>query len=474
MQAWQGGTVNSQPSPATGSVLPPILQTAVRRLSVFFKVAGICLLLLLLHIPLALTDHMLRERRGYQAQATEEVAALWGRQQLVSGPILAVPYAAKTWVTRSQVVAGKAVQVGDWELTTATAYFLPEALAVDGQVDPEVRRRGIYDVVVYGAKLHLAGHFLPDFAAAGIEAERIDWEQARVLFGVSDLHGVRAVGPVQLGAERSANFESVPDQLLPLAAKVAGVKSSARLEFTLEAQVQGSGQLRFAPLGRTTAVKLQSTWADPSFTGAALPVTRSVGPDGFTAAWQSAHFSRGLAQSWTSQQLEGAEALKRMDAAGFGVSFLDPVNTYSMVERAQKYGVLFFVLAFAVFFLFEVTARLRIHPLQYALVGVALCLFFLGFLALSEFWTPALAYGTAAGACTLMVSAYAWSFLRTGRRTLVIAGGLAATYAYLYFVLQSQDYALIAGTVALFAMLALVMFCTRRIDWYEVDLGKQG
>lgn len=474
MPAWQAGTVNSQPVPVSNSGLPPIIQTAARRLSVFFKVAGICLLLLLLHIPLALTDHVLRERRGYQAQATEEVAALWGRQQLVTGPILAVPYTCRTWVTRSQMVGGKAVQVGDWEMTTATAYFLPEALDVEGRVDPEVRQRGIYDVVVYSAKLGFAGHFQPDFAAAGIAAERIDWEQARVLVGVSDLQGVRAVGPVQLGAERSAIVESEPDQLLPLSAKVAGVKTAARLEFALTSQVQGSGKLRFAPLGRTTTVKLQSTWADPSFTGAALPSTRSVGPEGFTATWQSAHFSRGLAQSWTDRQLEGPEALKRMNAAGFGVSFLDPVNAYSMVERAQKYGVLFFVLAFAVFFLFEVTARLRIHPLQYAIVGVALCLFFLGFLALSEFWSPALAYGTAAAACTLMVSAYAWSFLRTGRRTLVIAGGLAATYGYLYFVLQSQDYALIAGTVALFAMLALVMFFTRRIDWYEVDLGKQG
>lgn len=466
--------MNSQPSPASSSALPPLLQTAARRLSVFVKVAGICLLLLLLHIPLALTDHVLRERRGYQAMATEEVAALWGRPQLIAGPILAVPYAARTWVTRSQVVGGKAVQVGDWELTTATAYFLPEALAMNGRVDPEMRQRGIYDVVVYGAKLHLAGHFQPDLAAAGIAAERVDWDQARVLVGVSDLHGVRSVGPLQLGAERTAQFEAVPDQLLPLAAKVPGVKAAARLEFALDLDVQGSGNVKFAPLGRTTTVNLDSGWADPSFTGASLPATRSVGPAGFSAAWQSAHFSRGLAQCWTSQQLEGAEALRRMTAAGFGVSFLDPVNAYSMVERAQKYGVLFFVLAFAVFFLFEVTARLRIHPLQYALVGVALCLFFLGFLALSEFWAPPAAYGTAAGACTLMVAAYAWSFLRTGWRTLTIAGGLAATYAYLYFVLQSQDYALIAGTVALFAMLALVMFCTRRVDWYEIDLGKRG
>ena len=158
-------------------------------------------------------------------------------------------------------------------------------------------------------------------------------------------------------------------------------------------------------------------------------------------------------------------------AAGCGVNFAQPVDGYSMAERAQKYGVLFFVLIFAVFFLFEITAALQIHPLQYAMVGAALCLFFLAFLALSEFWTTGAAYAAAAAACTLMIAGYSWSFLQTGRRTLIIGGGLAATYGYLYFVLKSQDYALVAGTVALFAALALVMFCTRRINWYSLEMN---
>jgi inner membrane protein len=162
--------------------------------------------------------------------------------------------------------------------------------------------------------------------------------------------------------------------------------------------------------------------------------------------------------------------MRKIDAACFGVTFAQPVDGYRLTERAEKYGLLFFVLVFAVFFVFEVTAALRIHPLQYALVGAALCLFFLGFLALSELMATGPAYGVAAAACTALVSLYAWSFLRTGRRTLVIGGGLSATYGYLYFVLQSQDYALVAGTVALFALLALVMFCTRRINWYTLEV----
>jgi inner membrane protein len=161
----------------------------------------------------------------------------------------------------------------------------------------------------------------------------------------------------------------------------------------------------------------------------------------------------------------------RMNASSFGVKFAQPIEGYSMVERAQKYAVLFFVLIFTVFFLFETTAGLKIHPLQYTLVGAALCLFFIAFLALSEFWSTGLAYGAAATVCTGMVSLYAWSFLKTSWRTLIIAGGLGATYGYLYFVLKSQDYALIAGTVALFAALALLMFCTRRINWFAIDVS---
>jgi len=455
---------------------PPVIPTpASRRLTLFLKIASIGVLILLLHIPLIMTQGVLRERRNYQQLAIEEIAGIWGRRQLVTGPVLAVPYAVKTQVVRSKVVNGRAVQVEETELAGQVAYFLPESLAVTGTVDPEVRHRGIYDAVVYSTKLGLTGWFQPDFAAAGIGAEQIYWEKARVLFGVSDLHGVRSVGPFKTADGRETAFESTDgtvESFLALAAKVAGAADKARLDFTLETVLQGSERLEIAPLGKMTTVTLSSPWPDPSFMGASLPVTRRVGAEGFSAAWESAHFSRGFPQAWTNRAVPDADMAKKIGTAAFGVRFAQPVDGYSMAERAQKYGVLFFVLVFAVFFLFEVTAAgLRIHPLQYAMVGAALALFFLGFLALSEFWTTGLAYGAAAAACTGLVAVYAWSFLQTGRRTLVIGGGLGATYGYLYFVLKSQDYALVAGTAALFAALALVMFCTRRINWYSLEMN---
>lgn len=454
---------------------PPVIPTpASRRLAVFLKLAAILVLIVLLQIPLWMTDGVLQERRAFRTQATEDISRLWGRDQLVVGPVLSVPYAYRTKVMKPRIVDGRVVQVEEMELVGDTAYFLPETLMVDGEVRPEVRRRGIYETVVYAATLRFEGAFRAEFAAAGIGAERIYWEKARVHFGISDLHGLRTVGPLRAGG-KSMDFEATAleaGNLLPLSAGAPVFSADGRAEFAFEAILQGSERLEIAPLGKTTRVALASPWPDPSFVGASLPATRHVGEDGFKAEWVNSQFNRGFGQHWTTRGLANDAIRKLFAPSAFGVRFMLPLDHYGMAERARKYGVLFLVLVFAVFFLFEVTGPgLRIHPLQYALVGAALALFFLAFLALSELLPTPSAYLAAAGACTLLVAFYAWSFLRTGGRTLLIAGGLGATYGLLYFVLQSQDYALLAGTVALFAVLALVMFFTRRVDWYALEGG---
>jgi inner membrane protein len=443
-------------------------------MAVFIKIAGICVLIALLHVPLVLTRGVLVERQNYREQATEAIASGWGHDQQIVGPILAVPYAYKTNVVRSKVVNGKAMQVEEVDFASATAYFLPDTLEIDGALAPEIRHRGIYDSVIYLLQAKIKGSFRPDFAAASIDADRIDWDKARVYFGVGDLRGVRSVGALKIEGAGEFAFESAgaaDAALLPLVTKISGAKAGETLTFSIEAAVQGSRRFEIAPVGKNTKVALESSWPDPSFIGAALPATREVRANGFRAEWQSSHLSRGFGQTWTNRAIDAASVITQIEGASFGVRFAQPVDGYSMVDRAQKYGILFFVLLFAVFFLFEITSSLRIHPLQYALVGAALCLFFIGFLALTEFWSTGAAYATAAAACTAMVSLYARTFLKAGWRTLVITGGLGATYGYLYFVLKSQDYALVAGTAALFAALALVMFCTRRLDWYRADLG---
>jgi len=276
------------------------------------------------------------------------------------------------------------------------------------------------------------------------------------------------VSPLQLAGGAATEFETAAGDLLPLAAPAPGTAAGEKLEFRCELLVQGSERLEIVPVGKATTVQLGSVWPDPSFCGACLPVQRSVTAEGFSAKWEAAHFSQEFPRSWSSRDWNPRTLLAKLDAAGFGVQLAQPVDGYRLSERAEKYGVLFFVLVFAVCFLFETTAQLRIHPLQYGLVGAGLCLFFLAFLALAELVPVPVAYALAAAACTALITLYAWSFLQTGARTVVVAAGLAATYGYLYFVVQSQDYALIAGTAALFALLALVMFGTRRLNWYAL------
>jgi inner membrane protein len=459
--------------------LPALVDSVFRRrLGVLFKVSGITLLILLLHIPMLMTRGVLLERQTYQAEAAADIALIWGREQSVVGPILVVPYTYRAAVTEQRVVGDKVVQVREPRMLEGRAYFLPNTLDVGGTVEPENRQRGIYEVVVYTTELRLAGSFRPDFKEAGIAAEQIDWSRAQVLIGLGDLRGLRTLAPWPGGdgAVSTSGFEpaEAAGSLALLAARADLQEAAATggpISFDLQLLVQGSGHLNFVPAGKTTRVQVSSPWPHPSFKGAYLPVARQVEASGFTARWETSHFSRGFPGAWTEQSLPLANATKQIQGAGFGVEFQSSVDGYRLVERARKYGVLFFVLVFAVFFLFESTSSVRIHPLQYALVGAALCLFFLGFLALSEVLPTAVAYGASAVACTLMISLYAWTFLRTGRRVWLIAGGLAGTYGYLYFVLQSQDYALLAGTAALFAVLALVMYGTRSINWYAVDLA---
>src|SRR3954467_12896133 len=269
---------------------PPVIPTpGSRRLAVFLKIGFICLLIAFLHIPLGLTQGVLRERRAYQQQATDEIAGIWGHSQLVTGPVLAVPYSYRQSVVRPKVVNGKKEDVEEIISCYATAYFLPEVLKVDGKVDPEVRRRGIYDTVVYSTKLKLAGNFQPDFGAAGIGVERILWENAQVLFGVSDLRGIRGVAPVSINGGPGSPFEAADAKEggLPLAAKIAGAAAGVKLEFSFEAALQGSERLDLTPTGKVTQVALTSSWADPSFGGAYLPARREVGSSGFSATWET-------------------------------------------------------------------------------------------------------------------------------------------------------------------------------------------
>jgi inner membrane protein len=240
--------------------------------------------------------------------------------------------------------------------------------------------------------------------------------------------------------------------------------------FALDLTLNGSEELRVAPVGVTNAVRVSSSWPDPGFRGAFLPAERTIGPTGFEAQWRVSYYGRGYPQAWTGRAPGSVPFDSRaVGSSLIGVELVSLVDGYRTVERAIKYGVLFITLVFTTFFLFEVLARLRIHPFQYTLVGASLCLFFLALLSLSELVRFGVAYLVAASASALLVTGYAVALLRDVRRALVVGTALAVVYGFLYVILRLQDYSLVVGTTGLFLVLAIVMYATRSIDWYRRD-----
>jgi inner membrane protein len=219
-------------------------------------------------------------------------------------------------------------------------------------------------------------------------------------------------------------------------------------------------------VGQQNRVRLNSAWTSPSFGGAFLPANRRVSAEGFEASWEVSWYGRSFPQQSTDQPGRNVSFQANAVAPSlFGVDFIAVVDSYRMVERAAKYGVLFIALIFTAFFLFEVLSALRIHTIQYLLVGAALCLFYLAILSLSEFFRFGYAYCAGAAASSLLIILYCLKVLHGGKRTAIIAAALIAIYTYLYVVLQLQDYSLLVGTAGLFVVLGIVMYSTRNLDW---------
>jgi inner membrane protein len=446
----------------------------LRRSALVFKVFGVAIIGLLLLIPLGMVKSTLSERRSRQAEAVYSITQTWGGEQRVAGPVLVVPYTHKVAVMESRLIDGRRQEVSVDREQRGEAFFLPERLVVDGEVLPSMRKRGIYETPVYAARLKIAGKFsAPMIDFLTLREVVPQWEQARLCFVISDLRGTQQDLAVVWGGEAvalqpGARFTGMGAGVHAPVKLVAG----AAKEFSLELGLNGSGALRFLPLGRQTDVKLVSTWADPSFDGAYLPTEREVTPEGFSAKWGVSYYGRSFPQQW-AEGGEGQPSVQKIEETGFGVSFMEPVNAYRTVERAIKYGVLFITLVFTTFFLFEAVCGLKLNALNYLLVGAALCLFYLGTLALAEFLAFGLAYAVSAGLSTGMIALYAWRILRGGIRAWVVGGMLGGVYGYLYFVLQMEDFALLAGTGALFAVLAAVMYATRRLENGQVTEGTE-
>ena len=221
-------------------------------------------------------------------------------------------------------------------------------------------------------------------------------------------------------------------------------------------------------MGKQNAVQVKSTWADPSFIGSFLPVAREITQEGFTANWKVSHLGRSYPQFWNSENQNGSY----LSDSDFGIKLLLPVDFYQKTQRSIKYGILFILLTFTVFFLFEVFNPIRLHFLQYMMVGIALCIFYLLLLSIAEQFGFVVAYLSAMVATVVLITGYSMAILQSKKHALMLGTLLILLYSYLYVLLHLQDYALLFGAIGLFLILATVMYITRNIDWYAVNLQR--
>lgn len=413
-------------------------------------------LTLLMLIPAALIQDLVYERQSRQEEVINEVSNKWAHAQTIKAPVLMIPYLIQEVRPDKSVVNVKKY-----------AFLTPDKLNIDTKVSTEKRHRSIFDVSVYRTNLELNGSFAPiDLVGSGIPASAIYENEIRLVCGISDIRG--------LDEEVSAELNDVPGNLdasLPAnelissgLSKIVQWDRKQPLQFHIRMRLRGSNELNFVPLAKSNQIDMTANWKHPSFSGNFLPVSHeAINDSSYHARWNVLQVSSGIPTLITDQNVS-------LQETALGVRFLQPADGYGKTQRSAKYAILFVALTFTVFFFMEVLRKKQIHPLQYLLVGLALCIFYTLLLSFTEYCGFNLSYAVAATATILLIGLYVRSIFNSIRIGLSFAAALAGLYTYIFVLIQLEDWALLFGSVGLFLILALIMFVSRKIDWYA--LGK--
>lgn len=439
------------------------------RRSLLWKGLAVLGLALLLLIPLAMIQGQVEVRNQRQREVKANVAASAAEPQQLVGPLLVYTYSERVErEERNEKTGQTTLKVHEVQ---GHQILAPKDLQIEGAARVEERHRGLYKAQLYHLSAKMSGRFaIP--AAFGLDLSQRSITQGRsyVVLGISDLRGLRTQPQLRwngqtLDFEGGGKRSSVPAGIQVDLGKL-DLREGKEVAFEIPLELTGSQSLSVAPVGENTRMTLRADWPSPSFGGRFLPLNHAIGSQGFEANWQVSALARDLDRILQS---EGKAATEE----AFDVAFIEPVNVYLQTERAVKYGFLFVGLTFAAFFFFELLRQLRIHPMQYLLVGIALALFFLLLLSLAEHIPFHWAYLAASGASVLLLGFYLVQVLRSLWHGLGFAAGLTLLFGVLFGLLLSEDNALLMGSMLLFAALAAVMLATRKLDWYG-EAGKGG
>lgn len=470
--------------PTTPPALPAERRSFMERYSTSLKVIVVGILTLLLLIPLAMVESLIRERQNTKQDAVTDITSKWGGEQTITGPCLVIAY------TETVVEDKKEMQV------ERNLLLLPETLNVNAKAEVEKRKRGIYDASVYSADMIFSGEF--DMAAlkqSNVQLSQIKWNRMQIIMGLSDMKGIKEKVTLETNGQKIEFGSGLPvESLAPgnasgamvvsdkamvsydysqnsydlftvgLNAKLDSVNTNASMEgklpFSISLKMNGSQGLYVVPIGKTTTAQVASDWASPSFDGNFLPENREITQQGFTADWKVLDLNRSYGQTIRA---DNSNAINQMAASRFGVRFIQAVDQYQQNMRSVKYAILIILLTFVVVFFIELIKKKSVNPFQYMLVGLALVLFYTLLLSMSEVWGFNAAYAVAALMTTVLITLHMSSMLKNRKQGLLIGALLAFLYVFIFILIQMESYALLVGSLGLFAILAVIMYYSKKI-----------
>lgn len=424
--------------------------------SITFKALVIGFLTIILLIPGIMIQDLIRERQDRSVETIEKINAKWSNAQTICGPVLTIPYTTTHMDANNKTV-----------LQEHTISITPENLNIDTQLFPEERYYGIYKTILYKSEIDLSGNF-DKINYQKTDNSTIHWEQAYLTIGVSDLRGITeninfTLDNKQYPVEAAGNYDRLMGKILVVSLNNADTLLTGQpLNFNCKIKLNGSSNINFIPIGKTSKVHVAGTWKSPGFIGNFSP-EHTITENGFDANWSVLRFNRSIPETWIDNQVDTFED------ASFGVNLIDPVNHYQQNMRSAKYAIMFIALTFVVFFFVEILTKKRIHPIQYLLVGIALILFYSLLLSISEQINFGIAYLIASIATIGLITAYTHSIFKNKMQTGGLAAMLCMLYIFLYVVLQLEDIALLIGSVGLFIILGIIMFFSRKINWYKQE-----
>ena len=432
--------------------------------NLYFKIGGIVLIALLLLIPTGMIKSIIYEREQTQREAIDEVSEKWGGAQTLQGPVLTIPYTR--YVKEIDKATGKETLVQ----ITERLHVLPSKLDIQASVKPDRRHRGVYEIVVYNSALHVSGAFTKlDFKDLEAKGHSFKFNEATLNAGIDDLRGIEKQIELNWEGKKLPFNPGVSNQDI----FYSGINSKVSISptddhlyrFSFDIELKGSQQLYFTPVGKETDVVLNSDWQTPKFDGAFLPDQHKTDKAGFKAHWNILNLNRNYPQSWTGSSY-------KLRDSSFGVDLKLPVDNYQKSHRSIHYAILFIGLTFLVFFFIEIFQSSGIHPIQYILVGIALVVFYTLLLSISEHIRFNYAFILSALATVALISLYVRAILRSLKMSLFIAGLLSMLYIFIFVIIQLEDLALLIGSIGVFIILGLVMYFSRKIDWYNIGKDK--